>query len=160
MKKKYKKEVLIMLSAITISSIILLISSIAKYPKFYLEFKTNATNIIFCAGGIAVTAVLMICVILAPNITENKLKKLGNIIYAQFDSVWKREGEKTYIIICKYIDETGKELKFKSRGLDFNPECAIKELGISTFPVYIDKQKKKKYIIDLKQLTENLVDLR
>ena len=145
MKKKYKKEVLIMLSKINISSIILLISSIAKYPKFYLEFKTNSTNIIFCAGGIAVTAVLMICVILAPNITENKLKKLGNIIYAQFDSVWKTKGEKPYIIVCKYMNETGKFQLEESEPLAY---CHGTYFGLTkpkgTFGYSIKKKEGKK----------------
>ena len=160
MEEKGKKESLLLSIVITISSIMLFILFILKYPKIYLELKIVAITIIFCAGVVAAIGLLIICVILASYKTEKKLKKIGNIVYAQFDSVWKSKGEKPYIIVCKYMDGTGKELKFKSRGLDFNPECAIKDLGISTFPVYMDTQKKKKYIIDLKKLTENLVDLR
>ena len=160
MREKGKKEIFILSIAIIILSTMLFIFVIANYPKLNSELKMLATTSILSAGIVFAIGLIFFCVILTFDKAEKKLKKIGDTIYAKFDSVWKTKGEKPYIIVCKYINETGKELKFKSRGLDFNPECAIKELGISTFPVYIDKQKKKKYIIDLKQLTENLVDLR
>ena len=157
---KSKKEIFILSIVITILSIMPLIFVIANYPKLYSELKMVAIISIFCAGVIAATGLIFFCMILAFYKAEKKLKKFGKTVYAQFDSVWKTKGEKPYIIVCKYKDETGEELKLKSIGLDFNPECAIKDLGISTFPVYIYTQNNKKYTVDLKQLTENLVDLR
>ena len=160
MREKGKKEIFILSIAIIILSTMLFIFVIANYPKLNSELKMLATTSILSAGIVFAIGLIFFCVILTFDKAEKKLKKIGDTIYAKFDSVWKTKGEKPYIIVCKYMNETGKELKFKSRGLDFNPECAIKDLEISTFPVYMDTQKKKKYIIDLKKLTENLVDLR
>ncbi len=43
---------------------------------------------------------------------------------------------------------------FKSRNIWSNPEDIIEEKNIKQFPVYIDKNNKKKYFVDIDILTE------
>ena len=41
-----------------------------------------------------------------------------------------------------------------------NPKNIIEERNIKQFPIYIDKNNKKKYVIDIDSLKEEVVDLR
>jgi len=50
-----------------------------------------------------------------------------------------------YFIICKYIDETGKEYLFKSHSLLYNPSALI---STKQLKVYVDLKNPKNYYVD------------
>jgi len=50
-----------------------------------------------------------------------------------------------YYIVCKYIDETGKEYTFKSRSLLYNPSAL---LSTNQLKVYVDLKNPSKYYVD------------
>ncbi len=52
-----------------------------------------------------------------------------------------------------------KKYIFKSKNIWINPENIIEQRNIKQFPIYIDNSNKKKYVIDIDSLTENIVDL-
>ena len=60
---------------------------------------------------------------------------------------------------CKFRNDIFKYI-FKSKNIWLNPEHIIEERNIKEFPIYLDNKNKKKYVIDIDSLTENVVDLR
>ncbi len=86
---------------------------------------------------------------------ENRLKKDGKLIYADYDETiintsYSINGRHPYKIICEWINPVdNEEYMFKSRNIWINPEDIIKERNIKQFPVYIDKNNKKKYVVDI-----------
>ena len=86
---------------------------------------------------------------------ENRLKKDGKLIYADYDETiintsYSINGRHPYKIICEWINPVdNEEYMFKSRNIWINPEDIIEERNIKQFPVYIDKNNKKKYVVDI-----------
>ena len=97
---------------------------------------------------------------------EKYLKENGELIYANYvetvlNTSYTVNGKKPYNIICEWNNTLdSKKYIFKSKNIWINPEDIIKEKDIKQFPVYIDNNNKKKYVIDIDILTENIVDLR
>lgn len=91
---------------------------------------------------------------------ENRLKKDGKLIYADYDETiintsYSINGRHPYKIICEWTNPVdSEEYMFKSRNIWSNPEDIIEEKNIKQFPVYIDKNNKKKYFVDIDILTE------
>ena len=96
---------------------------------------------------------------------EKSLKENGELIYADYNETvlntsYHVNGKCPYNIICDWNNPLDhKKYIFKSKNIWINPEKIIKEKNIKQFPVYIDSNKKK-YIIDVDALTEDIVDLR
>lgn len=96
---------------------------------------------------------------------EKYLKQNGNVIYARYvetilNTSYSVNGMNPYNIICEWDNvEEGKKYIFKSKNIWINPENIIKEKNIENLPVYIDLKNKKKYLVDIESLTENIVDL-
>lgn len=96
---------------------------------------------------------------------EKYLKQNGNVIYARYvesilNTSYSVNGRHPYNIICEWNNiEDGKKYIFKSKNIWVNPENIIKEKNIENFLVYIDLKNKKKYLVDIESLTENIVDL-
>ncbi len=97
---------------------------------------------------------------------EKYLKENGELIYANYvetvlNTSYRVNGKYPYNIICEWNDTLdNKKYIFKSKNIWINPENLIEENNIEQFPVYINNNNKKKYVIDIDFLTENIVDLR
>ena len=96
---------------------------------------------------------------------EKRLKESGELIYADYSETvlntsYHVNERHPYYIICEWNNPLdNKKYIFKSKNIWINPEKIIKERNIKQFPVYVDNNKKK-YVIDIDILTENIVDLR
>lgn len=91
---------------------------------------------------------------------EKRLKENGELIYADYvetiiNTSYRVNGRYPYKIICEWTNPVdSEEYMFKSRNIWSNPEDIIEEKNIKQFPVYIDKNNKKKYFVDIDILTE------
>lgn len=89
-----------------------------------------------------------------------RLKENGELIYADYVETiinisYSVNGRHPYKIICEWTNPLdGEEYTFKSKNIWSNPEDIIEERNIKQFPVYIDKNNKKKYFVDIDILTE------
>ena len=89
-----------------------------------------------------------------------RLKENGELIYADYvetiiNTSYSVNGRYPYKIICEWTNPVdSEEYMFKSRNIWSNPEDIIEEKNIKQFPVYIDKNNKKKYFVDIDILTE------
>ena len=96
---------------------------------------------------------------------EKKLMSYGDKVFAKIIDVCNNtrytvNGRHPYVIICQWNNEIdGKEYIFKSGNLWFDPTFAIEQKNIDTLPVYIDMKNKKKYVIDISILADEVVDL-
>ena len=90
---------------------------------------------------------------------EKNLKENGELIYANYvetvlNTSYQVNGKSPYNIICEWNNALdGKKYIFKSKNIWKNPENLIKEKGTKQFPVYMDNNNKKKYVIDIDNLT-------
>jgi len=97
---------------------------------------------------------------------EKELKEKGEPIYANYvetviNTSYRVNGIHPYNIICEWNNPMdNKKYIFKSKNIWINPESIIEEKNIKQFPVYLSEKNKKKYVIDIDNLTENIVDLR
>lgn len=95
---------------------------------------------------------------------EKRLRENGELIYADYvetilNTSYSVNGRSPYKIICEWDNPAdSKEYMFKSKNIWTNPENLIEEKNIKQFPVYIDNNNKKKYLVDIDILTENVVD--
>lgn len=91
---------------------------------------------------------------------EKRLKENGELIYADYvetiiNTSYSVNGRYPYKIICEWTNPVdSEEYMFKSKNIWSNPEDIIEEKNIKQFPVYIDKNNKKKYLVDIDILTE------
>lgn len=99
-------------------------------------------------------------------IKQKNLIKNGKRIDAQYVKTrignYVINGNHPYFIVCEWDNpEDNKKYIFKSSNiwLSIDPERVIKNKKIKTFPVYINPKNKKQYVIDIKQLVEEVVDL-
>lgn len=96
---------------------------------------------------------------------EKKLKENGELVDAVYlETVMNRKfrvnGRCPYNIIVQWNNsQDGKTYLLRSNSIWFNPENIIKERNIKTFPVYVNPNNKKQYVIDTDILNENVVDL-
>lgn len=92
--------------------------------------------------------------------SERRLKENGELIYADYvetiiNTSYSVNGRYPYKIICEWTNPVdSEEYMFKSKNIWTNPEDIIEEKNIKQFPVYIDKNNKKKYLVDIDILTE------
>ncbi len=64
-----------------------------------------------------------------------------------------------YNIICEWVNPVdNQKYTFKSENIWTNPESIIAEKNIKTFPVYLDRKNKTKYIIDIDIIRNNIED--
>lgn len=90
--------------------------------------------------------------------SKKRAMESGDKIYADFQEVtinysYIVNNRHPYIIICTGKDNlTGQVRTFQSENLWENPEYIIKEKNITTFPVYIDTNNRKKYYVSLENL--------
>lgn len=86
---------------------------------------------------------------------EKRLKENGKLIYADYDETiintsYRVNRRCPYRIICEWNDPVdNKEYIFKSKNVWKNPENIIEEKNITQFPIYIDGNNKKKYVVDI-----------
>ena len=91
---------------------------------------------------------------------EKRLRENGELIYADYvetiiNTSYSVNGRYPYKIICEWTNPVdSEEYMFKSKNIWSNPEDIIEEKNIKQFPVYIDKNNKKKYLVDIDILTE------
>lgn len=96
---------------------------------------------------------------------EKRLKENGEIIYADYvetiiNTSYAINGRHPYNIICEWDNPIdNKKYIFKSKNIWINPENRIEEENIRQFRIYLDEKNKKKYVIDIDNLTEDVVDL-
>lgn len=84
----------------------------------------------------------------------------GTYVETVYNTSFSVNGKSPYYIKCQWKDElTGTKYLFKSNNIWFNPITAIQEKNITTFPIYIDLNNKKRYTIVLDSLNQNMVDL-
>lgn len=97
--------------------------------------------------------------------SEKRLKENGELIYADYVETiinisYSVNGRHPYKIICEWTNPLdGEEYTFKSKNIWSNPEDIIEERNIKQFPIYIDKNNKKQYFVDIDSLTANGADL-
>lgn len=97
---------------------------------------------------------------------EKLLKESGTRINAYYvetviNTSYSVNNNHPYNIICEWNNPMdNKKYIFKSENIWVNPESIITERNITTFPVYIDMNNKKKYVVDIDELEDNVVDLR
>ena len=97
---------------------------------------------------------------------ERRLKENGYLIYADYSETvlnasYYVNGRTPYTIICVWNNPSdNKKYIFKSKNIWINPKEIIEEKNIKQFPIYIDNNNIKKYVIDTDILTEDIVDLR
>ncbi len=97
---------------------------------------------------------------------EKRLRDNGKLINANYietvlNTSYRVNGRCPYNIICEWNNSLdNKKYIFKSKNIWINPEKIIEEKNIKQFPVYIDENNIKKYIIDIDVLTDDIVDLR
>lgn len=97
---------------------------------------------------------------------EKSLKENGELIYANYvetvlNTLYTVNGKHPYNVICEWNNPLdNKKYIFKSKNIWINPKSIIEERNIKQFPIYIDRNNKEKYVIDVDVLTENIVDLR
>ena len=98
--------------------------------------------------------------------SEKNLRESGEVIYANYvetvlNTRYTVNGRHPYNIICEWNNSLdNKKYIFKSKNIWMNPKNIIEERNIKQFPIYIDKNNKKKYVIDIDSLKEEVVDLR
>lgn len=123
--------------------------------------------LIFSSMGLIFAGIGIIGLYLPIN-KRKKLKKLkenGEVIYATYtETILNRSysvnGRYPYNIVCEWNNPIdNKKYIFKSDNIWNNPENIIEERKIETFPVYINREKIKEYVVDIEQITENIVDL-
>lgn len=99
------------------------------------------------------------------NLIKKQLRENGEIIYAKYlDTKINRSYSVNniypYNIICEWNNpQDNKKYIFKSENIWFNPENIIQERNIKTFPVYINKNKIEEYLVDIENISENVIDL-
>lgn len=96
---------------------------------------------------------------------EKRLRENGELMYADYVETiinisYSVNGRHPYKIICEWTNPLdGEEYTFKSKNIWSNPEDIIEERNIKQFPIYIDKNNKKQYFVDIDSLTANGADL-
>ena len=111
----------------------------------------------------AIIGLTGIVVKIKKNKLEKFLKENGEVIYANYvetvlNTAYRVNGRYPYNIICEWDNpRDGKKYTFKSKNIWTNPENIIEERNIKTFPVYINIENIKQYIVDLDNLTEKKV---
>lgn len=93
-----------------------------------------------------------------------RLKNSGKKVYANYietaiNTSYSVNGKNPYYIICEWINpKDNKRYIFKSENIWIDPTEIVENENIKQFPVYIDI--KNNYLVDLDDLTKNIVDLR
>ena len=92
---------------------------------------------------------------------EKSLKENGDVIYANYvETIVNRSysvnNRHPYRIICEWNNPSdSKKYIFKSKNIWINPENIIIERNIKQFPVYINRNNMKKYVVDIDILENN-----
>ena len=92
---------------------------------------------------------------------EKSLKENGDAIYADYvetivNNSYSVNGIHPYRIICEWSNPLdNKKYIFKSKNIWINPEDIIIERDIQQFPVYINRDNMKKYVVDIDILENN-----
>lgn len=109
--------------------------------------------------------VIGLSVVLHKERKQKRLKENGKLIYADYlETILNRainvNGRHPYNVIVQWDNpEDGKHYLFRSNNIYFNPEKIIEDRNIKTFPVYINPNNKKQYVVDIDDLTKKVVDL-
>lgn len=93
---------------------------------------------------------------------EKALKENEDAIYADYvetivNNSYSVNGRHPYRIICEWSNPLdNKKYIFKSKNIWINPEDIIIERDIQQFPVYINRDNMKKYVVDIDILENNI----
>lgn len=85
---------------------------------------------------------------------DKYIEEHGELIYATYVETivnysYAVNDEHPYQIVCEWTDPTTNiQYTFKSKNLWRNPEIFINMNNIESFPVYVDKNDKQKYLMD------------
>lgn len=96
---------------------------------------------------------------------DKKLKEHGELIYAEYvqttiNTMYRVNGRHPYNIICEWNNpKDGNKYILKSKNIWFDPSSVIEQKNIKSFPVYINPNNKKQYVIDTDLIEENVIDL-
>lgn len=113
----------------------------------------------------ALTGGIGLGVIAKGKLKVKKLRLHGQRIYAEYMNTdinrsVRVNGKCPYNIFCSWNNpEDGKTYIFRSQNLWFDPQSVIADRNITMFPVYINPENKKKYVIDTDVVTDKIVDL-
>ena len=92
---------------------------------------------------------------------ETSLKEKGDVIYADYvetivNRSYRVNGIPPYQIICEWSNPLDdKKYIFKSKNIWIKPENIIIERNIKQFPIYINRNNMKKYVLDIDILENN-----
>ena len=92
---------------------------------------------------------------------ETSLKEKGDVIYADYvetivNRSYRVNGRHPYQIICEWSNPLDdKKYIFKSKNIWIKPENIIIERNIKQFPIYINRNNMKKYVLDIDILENN-----
>ncbi len=146
-----------------------------KEIKIYYD-KDNPNNIgvksldlmilIFPGVGLifVIIAVIGIAFKMKNKRNEKRLRENGQLIYADYvetvmNTSYTVNGSHPYNIICQWNNpRDNKRYIFKSKNIWVNPHDIITQSNMKKIPVYIDDENK--YVVDVDEVTKDIVDLR
>ena len=88
------------------------------------------------------------------------LRETGSVIYADYvetriNTLITVNNKHPYNIICEYTHYDGVRHKFKSQNLWYDPSNIISEKSITRFPVFVNLDNLKEYVIDTKEIEKD-----
>lgn len=113
----------------------------------------------------------LLCIIVGLSFQLVKLKKKrllkrlkieGELVYATYaqtiiNTGYSVNGVHPYVILCNWVNPSdGKQYTFKSENLWEDPQYIIESSSITSFPVYITKERVNPYVMDLEILDNNI----
>lgn len=96
---------------------------------------------------------------------ESRLRKTGRRVYAEYvetrvNYMLQINSRHPYEVVCQWRNpEDGKLYMLKSKNLWTDPDFAIGQKGIRQFPVYMNPQDPRQYVVDVDMLQQDVVDL-
>lgn len=136
-------------------------------PNNPLDFRKDSSLILFIFIPIGLLFILIgavsLIMMIRRNSNKNKLIESGFRVMADITDIINSNIElnnrKGKHIICERIDEvSGAIYRYKSDVIWSDPSKIIEWKNITKLPVYIDKNNKKNYYVDISQLDENIED--
>lgn len=91
---------------------------------------------------------------------ENGRRVMAEYVETELNLHYSVNNRNPYRVVCRWRDpESGETRTFKSENLWENPEPMISARNVQSFPVYLDRKKPKRYVMDTDWLTSRMAEL-